>query len=270
MSAEKDCLHCLFKVGETLIYSATYDGVRYIAASIVRPIDLQAFHGNLTLLDVGGKFGHVTVTGRNIKIFVPFSARFQGGFWFGSGAVLEKVYSLNVFRQEEAHGCKYVAWSLSEGRGLNNLPPQHMDTAQQTSTMKKLGAPNAIPRSSERLSLDFIKGHMGIIYSVSDEQTVFACSPTTQLIYFPASMYQDWMKPGRFITFDARTESESSNAKLLGTSLEDEGAVSQRLTQVSFIIVLSALSLLQHDPFHYGDSCNFEQGHDWKSRLGVE
>lgn len=214
--------------GDHIIFSAQLQNGRYCAVAAIRPSDLLQSYGSLSYIDEQLKFAHVSINGRTAKVFVPFSTRtVNGACWYGNGAHIDKPYHVYMFRQEESHGCKFVAWAiLDDNRKLANLPPAHLDV-QQSPQMKKLGAPTAIQRQSDHQSVEFVKNQWGVIYDVSDTFVVSVTSPTCQNVEFAPVLYETWMRPGRFMTFDGRRVSDVKTSKLMGSNPEDMGSIYQ-------------------------------------------
>lgn len=212
--------------GDHLIFSAQLQNGRYSALTAIRPSDLLQTYGSLSFLDEQLKFGHVSIHGRTAKCFVPFSTRTtNGACWYGQGAFIDKPYHLYMFRQEESHGCKYVAWAIyDDTRKLTNLPPAHLDV-HSAAPMKKLGTTNAIQRQSDHQSVEFVQQQYGVIYDVSDSQVVSVTSPTSQNVEFAPSLFESWMRPGRFMSFDGRRVSDVKTSKLMGSNPEDAGTI---------------------------------------------
>uniref|UniRef100_A0A1I7T590 RHD domain-containing protein n=1 Tax=Caenorhabditis tropicalis TaxID=1561998 RepID=A0A1I7T590_9PELO len=231
--------------GDYLIFSAQLQpntAARYTALSVVRPIDLIQSCGTLTLLDEKLKFGHITINGKTAKCFVPFSTRTANGTsWYGQGAELKKAYQLQMFRQEESHGCKYVAWTISDDiRKLANLPPAHMDV-QYVSPMKKLGTANVVQRQSDHQSVEFVQKQCGVIYDVTSSLMVSVTSPTSQNVEFSPRLYESWMKPGRFMSYDGRRVSDDKTSNLMGSQPQDMGAIYPIRKRVPLTLSVSAV-----------------------------
>lgn len=212
--------------GDHLIFSAQLQNGRYLALTAIRPMDLLTTYGTLSLLDEQLKFGHVSINGKTAKCFVPFSTRTTNGLcWYGQGAYIDKAYHVLMFRQEESHGCKYVAWAIyDDNRKIANLPPAHLDVHNVT-PMKKLGTTNAIQRQSDHQSVEFVQQQFGVIYDVSESFVVSVTSPTSQNVEFASGLFESWMKPGRFMSFDGRRVSDVKTSKLMGSNPRDAGAV---------------------------------------------
>ncbi|CAA91299.3 TRansport of membrane to Cell Surface [Caenorhabditis elegans] len=228
--------------GDHLIFSAQLQNGRYSALTAIKPTDLLQVYGSLSYLDEQLKFGHVSIHGRTAKVFVPFSTRTtNGACWYGQGAYIDKPYLIYIFRQEEAHGCKFVAWAIyDDTRKTTSVPPTPTDI-QNTSHMKKLGPPTAVQRQSDHQSVEFVQAQSGVIYDISDNYVISVTSPTCQNVEFAPTLYESWMRPGRFITFDGRRVSDVKTSKLMGSNPEDMGSIYPIRKLTPLTITISAI-----------------------------
>ncbi|CAO4365136.1 unnamed protein product [Caenorhabditis nigoni] len=227
--------------GDHLIFSAQLQNGRYSAVTAIRQCDLLQTYGSLSYFDDQLKFGHVSIQGRTAKVFVPFSTRTtNGACWYGQGAYIDKPYLIHMFRQEESHGCKYVAWAIfDDNRKTANAPAQSEST--NVSHMKKLGTTNAVQRQSDHQSVEFVKSQTGVIYDVSDNFVVSVTSPTCQNVEFAPALFESWMRPGRFMTFDGRRVSDVKTSKLMGSNPEDMGSIYPIRKLAPLTITISAV-----------------------------
>lgn len=228
--------------GDHIIFSAQLQNGRYCAVTAIRPADLLQTYGSLSYFDDQLKFAHVSIHGRTAKVFVPFSTRTtNGACWYGQGAYIDKSYHIYMLRQEESHGCKFVAWAIyDDNRKVANLPPTPSES-HQASHMKKLGTTNAVQRQSDHQSVEFVKAQWGVIYDVSDSYVVSVTSPTCQNVEFAPALFESWMRPGRFMTFDGRRVSDVKTSKLMGSNPEDMGSIYPIRKLIPLTITISAV-----------------------------
>ncbi|CAI2341283.1 unnamed protein product [Caenorhabditis sp. 36 PRJEB53466] len=217
--------YSFFDNNEYLAYSAQLEGNRYCAISVIRPKDLKLMYGQLCLLDTVLRYAHVVINGKSDKVLVPFAARtVEGTQWFGNGAAVDKNYCVQVMRQDEYFGCKFVAYIIQEDNRKMNLPPLSMDT-QISAPMKKLGTTTAWQRQSDHQSVESVQNHSGVIIEQYENGTLLISSPTCQNVYFPTENQESWMKLGRFLTFDGRRVSDCKTDAMFGSNPTDLGTI---------------------------------------------
>uniref|UniRef100_A0A8R1DSS6 Uncharacterized protein n=1 Tax=Caenorhabditis japonica TaxID=281687 RepID=A0A8R1DSS6_CAEJA len=235
---------------ETLIYTAHLNDNRYKVHSACRPADMKHIEGTLVVVDGVYKYGHLKAKQGGYRVFIPFSARYMGtesGQWHGTNAQPNSLYSVMAFRQPETNGCLWVAWSIAEGsRKPTCILPMLMDVP---SRVKRLERPTGVQRQTDHQQVEFVKNQSGVIYDISDDNTVSVCSPTCQNVIFTKSLFEPWMKLGRFLTFDGRRFEEGQISKLAGSNAEDAGTIFPCLNINMSPLVLSVNAILNKVSF---------------------
>lgn len=180
-----------FQPDEEVIFTAQRQSqpqsdYQFVATSVVKKRELIQVSGKISEISDRYCYAEVKKYGR---VFVPYSARNDFNKlnkpWLGTGAEVDKVIQLKIFRQPDIKNCRYVAWSINmnhidEKKGFDKVP----DTAN---------------------------GQIGVIVVCPMDGDLTVYSSQSGKATLQSSLREPWMVIGTFIRYDVVRQVDSES-----------------------------------------------------------